>query len=108
MTPHPPEALAYTHGEQHDQDTRLIRDYCQMARISLLACFHDPCNEADGLQQLQAAMGPGIAYIFTTNWPPQHLTDDQTTSLEKALTSHGAAIVHLRRGETATSEGAHS
>ena len=53
-------------------------------------------------------MGPGIAYIFTTNWPPQHLTDDQTASLEKALTGHGAAIVHLHRGETATSEGAHS
>lgn len=108
MTPPQPEALAYTYGEHHEQDIRLIRDYCRMASISLLACFHDPCNETDGLLQLQAAMGPGISNIFTTNWPPQHLTEGQTSNLEKTLTAHGATIVHLRRGEAATSKGTHS
>lgn len=108
MTPHQPEALTYTYGEHHEQDIRLIRGYCRMASVSLLVYFHDPCNKTDGLLQLQVAMGPDISNIFTTNWPPQHLAEGQTSNPEKTPTAHGATIVHFCRGEVATSKGTHS
>ena len=41
MTQRQPEALVGIHNKHHDQDTRLIRDHYQLARTSLLACFHD-------------------------------------------------------------------